>query len=251
MKGLILAAGQGIRLRPLTFLRPKCLVQVLGKPILKSQLESLERGGVRECVIVLGYFGEQVRDLFGSKFGRMALTYVENPLFYETNNLYSLWLARTQLHDDVLLLESDLLFEYELLQEVLDGKHPNVAVVDRFRTGMDGTVVFEVNGIIESMVLKADQSKGFNYSDAYKTVNIYRFDQKTMSEIFLPHLTQFVELGKTNQFYESVLADLIATGDLAMHVQKVGNRLWSEIDTLGDLSLAEQTFGSIEINSRN
>jgi choline kinase len=253
MKAVILAAGVGVRLRPLTLSQPKCLVTFRGKSLLRNQLEILEKVGLEECVIVLGHYGKMVVEHFGSRFGSMGITYVENPWFYQTNNLYSLWVARKEIQDEILLLESDLIFEYELIAEVLNAPRSDVAVTDKFQDGMDGTVVFEENDLIQSMILKANQPKGFNYSEAQKTVNVYRFGKNTVSELLVPNLTRFVELGRVNEFYESVLADLVANSGLLMYVHNVGNHLWAEIDNLQDLDRAEGIFNSLDssLKSKN
>ena len=246
MKAVILAAGQGVRLRPLTFSLPKCLVEVGGKSFLQNQLEILEKAGLEECVLVLGHYAELVVKKFGARFRSMRITYVQNQRYYETNNLYSLWVARKEMEDDILLIESDLIFRYGLIQEVLNNPHPNIAVTDGFHNEMDGTVVFEKDGIINSMVLKANQSENFDYSDARKTVNIYRFDHNVVSEMLIPHLTKFVQLGRVNEFYESVLADLIASKKLVVCSHEVGDQPWFEIDNLQDLKKAERLFDSLD-----
>ncbi len=246
MKAVILAAGQGVRLRPLTFSLPKCLVEVRGKSFLQNQLEILEKAGLKECVVVLGYYGDLVVKRFGAQFGSMMLTYVQNKRYYETNNLYSLWMARDEIDDEILLIESDLIFRYELIEGVLKTGHPNIAVTDAFSDGMDGTVVFENNGIINSMVLKANQSKKFDYSYARKTVNIYRFDHNVVSNMLIPNLDKFVQLGRVNEFYESVLADLVTSKKLVLCSHEVGNQPWFEIDNLQDLERAESLFDFLD-----
>ena len=246
MKAVILAAGQGVRLRPLTFSLPKCLVEVGGKSFLQNQLEILEKAGLEECVLVLGYYAELVVKRFGTQFGSMRITYVQNPRYYETNNLYSLWMARNEIEDDILLIESDLIFRYELIEGVLNNSYPNIAVTDKFQNGMDGTVVFEKDGIINSMVLKANQSKAFDYSNARKTVNIYRFDRIVVSNMLIPQLTKFVQLGRVNEFYESVLADMITGKKLVICSHEVGDQPWFEIDNLQDLKQAERLFDSLD-----
>ena len=118
---------------------PKCLVQGHGKPLLQYSLESLVQAGMQHCVIVVGYLSHLVQQQFGPQFGSMRLTYVMNERYMETNNLYSVWLARHELDDDVLLLECDLMFEEGLLDDVIKTRFPDVAVVDRFQSPMDGT----------------------------------------------------------------------------------------------------------------
>ena len=117
---VILAAGQGLRLRPLTDKIPKCLAAVHGKSIMSYQLAALERAGIQRCVMVVGYMAGLVRDKFGSQYNAMELSYVENKCYAETNNLYSLWLAREQIADDILLLECDIIFEDSVLSELIE-----------------------------------------------------------------------------------------------------------------------------------
>ena len=242
MKAVILAAGQGTRLRPLTNRVPKPLVRLHGKPIMQRQLESLDKAGFEECVIVVGYRGDQVEYQFGPRFRNLEITYVNNELYEETNNIYSLWMARDLLDDDILLLESDLVFEDDLLDDLTQTTYPDVAVVDWFRSSMDGTVILAEDGLADSMVLKSQQSEEFDYSQALKTVNIYTLSRDTMSRRFLPALDEHVDAGNTNSFYEAVLAELVAQGDLEMAVHLTGDRKWTEIDTVEDLREAESLF---------
>ena len=242
MKAVILAAGQGVRLRPLTNDIPKCLAQVHGKPLLHYQLESLNRAGFRHCVIVVGYLGHMVQHRFGSRFANMRITYVTNDAFENTNNIYSLWLARRHLDDDILLLEADLLFEYGLLDDLIRGRYANAAVVDRFRPPMNGTVILAREGLSASMVLKSQQPADFDYRNALKTVNVYALSKETMKQQLLPTLDSDVAQGLTNEFYEAVLARLIAQGDMEMAVHLTGRRTWAEVDTLEDLHEAERIF---------
>ena len=242
MKAVILAAGRGSRLKPLTNRAPKCLVRLHGKPIMQRQLESLDRAGFRECVVVVGYRGDQVEYQFGPGFRNLELTYVYNDRYDDTNNIYSLWLARNHLDDDILLLESDLIFEDGLLEDIAQSRRPDVAVVDWFRPPMDGTVILARDGVAESMALKSQQSEDFDYTHALKTVNIYSLSRETMARRFLPALDRYVQSGITNTFYEAVFAELVSRGDLSMAVHVTGDRKWTEVDTVEDLREAEAMF---------
>ena len=87
MKGLILSAGMGTRLDPLTRTSPKCMVHVAGRPIMEHQLDALRSAGVNECTIVVGHMASSVRDHFGVKFHGVSLSYVENTVYSDTTNL--------------------------------------------------------------------------------------------------------------------------------------------------------------------
>ena len=242
MKGLILCAGMGTRLDPLTRTRPKCMVHVAGRPMMEYQLDSLRRAGVKDCVIVVGYMADSVRGHFGSYYRGVSISYVENTIYAETNNLYSLWLAKAELNDDILLLEGDLVFDDQLIRQLLQMDERNVAVVDRFRSYMDGTVILANGGVADSMVLKADQGPGFDYGPALKTVNIYRLSRETLTEAIVPEMETFLAKGRTGQYYEAVFSTLIGSGRMNMAVMNTGNNKWAEIDTLGDLRDAQKMF---------
>ncbi len=245
MQAVILAAGQGIRLRPLTDHCPKCLVEVGGRPILRYQLEALADAGVRECVIVVGHRAAQVRDLFGTRFRDVSITYVENEIFDRTNNIYSLWLARREITGDLLLLEGDLIFEPELLVDLLDVPFENVAVVDRFQPPMNGTVILAHGDWASAMVLKRDQPRGFDYGPALKTVNIYKFSYRAVSEHLMPALGRYVSQGRTDHYYEMAISRAVAEGTIQLQVLRTGPRAWAEVDTVEDLVDAERMrFGT-------
>ncbi len=245
-----MAAGIGIRLHPLTLTRPKCLVEAGGKPMMEYQLDGLRTAGIAECTIVVGYMADSVRSYFGSNYRGMKLSYLENKAYDSTNNLYSLWLARAEFDDDILLLESDLVFDNELISELTLMDQPNVAVVDKFRPNMDGTIILAAGGITKQMVLKSDQGSHFDYGRALKTVNIYRLSQETLVETVVPGMAEFLEDEQTDQYYEAVFANLIDSGSMSMAVMDTGIRKWAEIDTVGDLMDAERMFAAPAVRRR-
>ena len=242
MKGLILSAGMGTRLHPLTRTQPKCMVHVAGRPMMEYQLDSLRSAGVAKCTIVVGYMADSVRGYFGSDYRGVVLSYVENNCHAKTNNLYSLWLAKAEFDDDILLLEGDLVFDDHLVSRLTQMEEQNIAVVDHYRSYMDGTVILANGGVAGSMVLKADQGPGFDYGSALKTVNIYRLSRAALAEAIVPEMEAFVAAGRTDQYYEAVFASLIGSGRMHMAVMNTGKSKWAEIDTLGDLRDAERMF---------
>src|SRR5699024_9974287 len=122
----------------------------------------------------------------------MDIVYVENPIYDTTNNIYSLYLAKEYLlNENTLLLESDLIFEGEILDKVLDDPYPNLAVVDKYQSWMDGTVVkIDKNNNINSFVPKND----FKFEDIphyLKTVNIYKFSKEFATTHYVPFLEAY------------------------------------------------------------
>ena len=108
---VLLAAGTGSRLKPLTDDAPKCLSEVNGITILQRLIQSLSEHGFTRLVIVVGYLGHRVRDFLNERNDELEIEFVTNPRYATTNNLYSLWLARLSIDEPCLLLESDVVFD--------------------------------------------------------------------------------------------------------------------------------------------
>ena len=142
MQAIILAAGMGKRLKELTQDNTKCMVKVNGVRLIDRVLGQLVKLGLKRTVLVVGYEGAKLRRHVGRSWQGMKIDYVENPIYDKTNNIYSLALAANELvKDDTLLIESDLIFDDAIFDKVLQDPHPNVAVVDKFQSWMDGTCV--------------------------------------------------------------------------------------------------------------
>jgi NDP-sugar pyrophosphorylase family protein len=242
VKALILAAGMGTRLAPLTDDRPKCLVKIAGEPILYHQLSMLDRAGIKDCIVAIGYKGEMIVDRFGPRFRSMNLHYVDNPHYAETNNIYSLNLLSPFVDDDCVLIEGDVLCEEGIIYDLIANKNGDVAVLDYVSGNPDGTVVAANYRRVTRMLLKEAQIKGMNYKHLLKTVNIYKFSQKTLMAHLFPELQKQIDNGSSNIFYESVLADLIESQVIQLAPQVVLGRWWIEVDNPQDLAKAQQDF---------
>ena len=115
MQAIILAAGMGKRLGKYTKSNTKCMVEVNGKRLIDRTLTELSKIGVRRTVIVIGYYGKELKEYVGNSYNGMCIEYVVNNIYDKTNNIYSLFLAKDKLaEDDTLLLESDIIFELSL-----------------------------------------------------------------------------------------------------------------------------------------
>src|SRR5262245_9195434 len=122
MKAIVLSAGQGKRLLPLTTQNPKCLLPVAGDlPMLGWQLRSLARGGIDHAVVVLGFGAERVEAWLASNpVPSLRCETIYNPFYVTSDNLISCWIARGAMSDDFLLLNGDTLFEDAVLDRMLD-----------------------------------------------------------------------------------------------------------------------------------
>ena len=116
---VLLAAGTGSRLRPLTDDVPKCLVEVNGQPILKHLLDAFRSQGIIKVIIATGYLEHRIREYCSVNASDLEIEYVFNADYQTTNNIYSLWLARQVIDDAFILVESDLVFDPEMLGEMV------------------------------------------------------------------------------------------------------------------------------------
>jgi choline kinase len=134
MKAIILSAGQGKRLLPLTAELPKCAVAVHGQPMIEWQIDELLKCGVEDISVVLGYGADKVEDLLDERYGRGSIRTLFNPFFSVADNLGSCWIARTEMTEDFIILNGDTLFQAEVLDRLLSSApHPITVTIDRKR----------------------------------------------------------------------------------------------------------------------
>lgn len=246
-RALILAAGLGQRMRPLTTDLPKCLVEVNGVPILFRSLRVLASSGVTQAVIVVGHEAAQVRRRVGPRFAEIDITYVDAPSFDTTNNVRSLWDARRYCDEDILLLEGDVVFDRDVVMRLLEQAGSSMAVAPN-HPNLSGTVVrHDDRGFVTAFILGADLDGCLDGDGAQKTVNIYLLREEALRTKILPELCRQVEGGNVQIYYETVLRDLVADGllpDLA--AVDVSTSMWYELDDHRDLEMAEFMFLSRE-----
>ena len=130
MNAIILAAGVARRLAPLTDKTHKALLPVGGRPLLARMLAALAESNIRETVIVVGHCADQVRALAGSRLGRMAIRYVDNP-DYTKGSVLSLYAARAAMAEPTLIMDADVLFPRELLRRLLATPAPSALLLDK------------------------------------------------------------------------------------------------------------------------
>ncbi len=243
MQAMMLAAGMGKRLKDLTQDNTKCMLKVHGKTLIDRALDILVDAGVSKMIMVIGYRGENVRELLGNSYRGMPIEFIDNPIFNETNNIYSLWLARKELcEDDTILLESDLIFEPKMVTGMLEDPRPNLAAVAPFKSWMDGTVVcLNDNDDITSFLGKA--AFKFNDVDEYfKTVNIYKFSKEFSTKHYVPFLDAYCQALGHNEYYEQVLKVITLLDQTNLQGYRIKKEKWYEIDDVQDLNNAEAIF---------
>lgn len=243
MQAIILAAGMGRRLGEFTKNNTKCMVEVNGVRLIDRLLGQLSQLNLRRAVIVVGYEGAKLQEYLGESYKGLSIEYVENPIYDKTNNIYSLSLAKQQLvEDDTLLIESDLIFEDSLFDIILRSEYANVALVDKYESWMDGTMVrLDDDYNIVNFIPK----KAFKYSDIgfyYKTVNIYKFSKEFSAKIYVPFLEAYTHALGNNEYYEQVLRVITLLDNCDLKALPLSGQKWYEIDDVQDLRIAEAMF---------
>jgi choline kinase len=232
---LLLAAGTGSRLHPLTLDAPKCLTEVSGEPLLARLLDNLRVQGIERLVVVTGYLDHCVREFLEENAADMQLDYVFNPVYKTTNNIYSLWLAKKAIEEPFVLIESDLVFEASMLEPMLI---PDRIAVSNILPWMNGTMV-ELNA--DKAVKAFHVNHDVDDERRYKTVNICSLSSQSWQQV-IARLDRYIEDGRVNEYYETVFADMVADGSLEFDAVLFNENKWYEIDAMEDLHKAELMF---------
>jgi choline kinase len=239
---LLLAAGTGSRLRPLTNFIPKCLARVNEAPILEHLVQCLHQHNFKRLVVVVGHLEQGIRDLLDKIAGNLTVEYIVSPQYETTNNIYSLWLAREIIQEPFVLIECDLVFTPSLLEEML---LPDRIAISHILPWMNGsTVTISARSPHHVTDLHINPNRNTN-GTTYKTVNIYSLSHQSWRRI-IRRLDFYISAGRVNAFYESVFAEMIADGSLNLESVFFDKAFWYEIDTLRDLREGARIFQQTE-----
>jgi len=267
VRAIILAAGTASRLRPLTSHTPKCLLKVGERTLLQRSIDALIKAGIREFVIVTGYLHEQIENFVRKTYqdslplreGRGgSFRFIHNKDYETTNNIYSLWLARPEAEgQEILLLDSDLLYDGQIIERVLADKHDNVLTLIRHELGEEEMkVVIDAEGSIVEIsktcdpAIAAGESLGIERMGKAYTTALYKELEvmKTLSNSPLkgeehkasPLRGGWVGSGGwENSFYELAFQRLIAQGH-TYSVLDVTDLFSCELDTVEDFENAKE-----------
>ena len=243
MQAIILAAGMGKRLGELTKTNTKCMIKVNGQTLIDRMMKQLVQLRLSRVVLVIGFEGKKLKKYIQDQNYNVPITFVINPIYNTTNNIYSLYLAKKYLEeDDTILLESDLILEDSLFQKLLNNPFPNLALVAKFQHMMDGTVVkLDQNNNIIQFIPKKDFvfSERNNY---YKTLNVYKFSKEFCIHNYNPFLEAYSTAFGNNEYYEQVLRVITFLDKSEFKALPIADEKWYEIDDIQDLNIAEAIF---------
>ena len=237
MKVVLLAAGSAQRLRPLTDFCPKCLLDVGGRSILDRAFESLTPFGLRDFVIVTGYKSKMIKEHVSAKFPELSVTWIMNERYAETNNAYSLMLAKDAARGAFLLLDSDILFPPRLVQKLLDCADMPCIALDRHPCGEE-----EIKVLLDVHDNVLDIGKGIEASKAAgESVGIEIFSEIAGRQLFRTLQKRIVHERHENEFYEASFKEMIGQGTKFRAVDVTGFSAM-EIDSAEDLERARLRF---------
>jgi len=238
VKALILNSGTGTRMGELTTNRCKCMVEIAdGRAIIDEQLTRLIKCGITNFCITTGLFSNGLESYIRENYDGVNFEFVNNPLYASTNYIYSIYLARDILSDDILLLHGDLVFEMSVLQDVLSSSQ-SVMVVDSTKPLPPKDFKAEVqNGKIVRVGVDI-------FDNALYAQPLYKLFKKDW-EVLLEEICRFCVEGNTGVYAENALNNVIDIMDL--NPLDVKGRLCFEIDNMDDLNYAKSVYPRLNI----
>ncbi len=242
LTAVILAAGKGARLSPLTDHTNKVLLEIGGRSILTRLLQGLSDAGVAAVTIVTGHCADAVEQHVGASFGDLPVSYVHNPNYGSSNNIVSLACALATLPTGtpILLVEGDLLLDPALIARMAAGS--DIALLAPVCPGLDGTLATVAGAQITGLIMGDELAALTDRGRFFKTVNVTTLSADTLDRVFRAALTARLQSGGHDDYYEAVLADLLADGRIRLGAVIVGDEPWAEIDDAQDLDRARYLF---------
>jgi choline kinase len=235
MKAVILAAGQGTRIRSVHGEHPKCLIEVDNTTILGHQLEALSTAGIDEVAVVVGYEKEQIIAYVKSRKPNapQRIRFFENPAFAITNNIYSLWLVLEWLRgDSFVVLNADVIFDPEILSAAVRSNAPISMIVDPLWRDETMKVIIEDDHVIQ-MSKKISREA---FSGTYIGITIF---SKEIQGRFFRELDELISAGQVNEFFNTAVQKL-ANERVPIGYTSTDGLAWAEIDDPLDLTFAQQ-----------
>jgi L-glutamine-phosphate cytidylyltransferase len=235
VKAVILAAGQGTRIRSVHGERPKCLIEVDNRTILDHQLDALSMAGINDVAIVVGYEKEQIMNHVSSRSVSPTprIHFIENPAFAITNNIYSLWLALEWVRgDSFVVLNADVILDADIVDSAVRANAPISMIVDPLWRDETMKVIIQGDRVVQ-MSKKISREQ---FSGTYIGITIF---SKAIQARFFIKMDTLISAGRVNEFFNVAVQELVDEGVHAGYTTTDG-MAWAEIDDPTDLSFARQ-----------
>ena len=239
MQAIILAAGSSRRLRPLTDTTPKCLLKVGGKSLLERTIENVISNGIDDFIFVTGYKENMIKDFLNNNFKHIKKTFITNSEYENNNNSYSLWMTRDFTKDDILLLDSDILFDKKIICNLLDSEYENTLAVN-FTDQLDEE---QIKVILDNKNKVLEIGKEISIRDsAGESIGIEKFSSYFLKELFSILDRKITKENNVNEFYEASFQEVIGKVDSrnSIYAVDVAEFKCIEIDTVQDYENAQR-----------
>jgi 2-aminoethylphosphonate-pyruvate transaminase len=237
MKVVIVAAGMGIRLGPVTKELPKGLIEFGGKTLLERSLEAVAAHGLTRAVIVVGFEGERIRRRMGDAYAGIEIAYVENPEFADSGSMYSLSQAEGLLDEDILLLESDLLYDRRAIGVLMESRRRDaILMADPLNSGDDVYLCVDAEMRVTNLGKRLPDDDRASVAGCLVGVSI--FSREFLSDLFAI-ARQDYSRGERNYHYEECVLKASRQGR-PVHAVYCPGLNWIEIDNQNDLRRAQR-----------
>ncbi len=247
VEAIILSAGQGRRLLPLTKNAPKCLLPISGKPIIEWEIDALVARGIVNITVVTGFESNAVEAVLQQRYANRAhINIIFNPFFEVADNLVSCWVARSAMNHDFLLLNGDIIFDPEVLTKVLNSEPAPITLCVNRKSVYDA----------DDMKVQLDRKGCVRHVS--KTLPVSQIDAESIGLVFFrqegPQLfcnaieNALRHRDKLKSWYFTIIDSL--AGTQMIKACSVSEHRWCEVDVAADLAIAEELFGRMTPTQR-
>lgn len=225
MKAILLAAGRGTRIARNVEMVPKSTLPVNGVPLIRRSVELLQRAGL-ECIVCTGYREEKIRSALN---GIENVKYCFNPFYDITNSIASLWFAREELNDDLLVLNADVFFSNEILDLILNDKRSPVMAIDYTRVEVGDYFFYtSKDGRIEQYGKELPiEQRNCEYVGMAKI-------EKDFLPLFVARMDEMIRTQKHDAWWEHILYSYTDNHEQDVFTVDVKGMFWAEIDYFDD-----------------
>lgn len=238
MQAIILAAGASRRLRPLTDNTPKCLLEVGDKNLLQRTIENVLVNGINDFIFVTGYRENMIHEFLNKTFPSINKIFITNKDFEINNNSYSLWMTKDFVKDEIILLDSDILFDEKIISKLLNSRHENCLAVN-FTDQLDEEqikVILDRDNRVKEIGKHIAIGKS-----AGESIGIEKFSAYFMKQLFIILDRKIIKENNVNEFYEASFQEIIDDDSRNMiYAEDVSNLKCIEIDTVQDYENAQR-----------
>tara|TARA_Y100000310_G_C20606792_1_gene775905 strand:+ start:257 stop:979 length:723 start_codon:yes stop_codon:yes gene_type:complete len=237
MKAILLNSGVGRRLKPITDNTPKCLVEINEQTILGHEIDNLLHHNIKDFIITIGPFGDKIKNFVKEKYPDLNVEYVYNPKFESTNYIYSMWLVKNFIDDDVLIMHGDMVFDKKLLSNLFNKDENCVLVNNKIEPPEK-----DFKGEIQDNMVKRIGVDVFG-EGCHFLAPIYKFSKDSFIS-WLTEIENFIFTGNVNVYAEEAFNNI--ADELKLMPVYYGDEFCMEIDNLEDLEIAKKFFTNSE-----